>query len=57
MPAPPASVTVSADAFLRPLFQTSSLFNRTIDLSLRADYIAHVADAAIHHRKRAAETQ
>jgi hypothetical protein len=56
LPKPPTSVTGSAQAFLTSFFQTFGLFHRTIDLALRADYVAHVADAALKEKKRKADT-
>jgi hypothetical protein len=55
-PAPPVSVTASADAFLASFFQTTGLFHRTIELALRADYVSHVAHAALSAKERKAQT-
>ncbi len=55
-PGPPDTVTESAEAFLTSYFQTFSLFHRVIELALRADYITHVADAALNHKQRKADS-
>lgn len=54
--ASPTAVTESARAFLASFFQTFRLFNRTVALALRADWVAHIADSALNAKPRIAET-